>query len=227
MTGPMHRHFHDALAALKTRVLEMSGEVQGALGLALEALQERSAAKAQAVIAGDREIDHREMEIEEAVISLLATQQPMAGDLRLLMAAMKISNDLERVGDHAVNIAQSAQRLLSLPQVPVVPDVAEIARHARRMLADALEAFIKGDGAAARAVCRRDDTVDALHRAVFRVALTHMMEDPRTITAGMELVLVSRNLERVADLATNIAEDVVFMAEGRSIKHGAEAEATG
>jgi phosphate transport system protein len=223
----MHRHFHDALAALKTRVLEMSGEVQGALGLALEALQERSAAKAQAVIAGDREIDHREMEIEEAVISLLATQQPMAGDLRLLMAAMKISNDLERVGDHAVNIAQSAQRLLSLPQVPVVPDVAEIARHARRMLADALEAFIKGDGAAARAVCRRDDTVDALHRAVFRVALTHMMEDPRTITAGMELVLVSRNLERVADLATNIAEDVVFMAEGRSIKHGAEAEATG
>jgi phosphate transport system protein len=167
------------------------------------------------------------MEIEEAVISLLATQQPMAGDLRLLMAAMKISNDLERVGDHAVNIAQSAQRLLTLPQMPVVPDLAESARHARRMLADALEAFIKGDGAAARAVCRRDDTVDALHRAVFRIAITHMMEDPRTITAGMELVLVSRNLERVADLATNIAEDVVFLAEGRSIKHGAEAGAPG
>lgn len=227
MTGPMHRHFHDALAALKTRLLQMSGDVQDALGLALEALEERNATKAEAVIAGDRDVDHREVEIEEAVIALLATQQPMAGDLRLLMAAMKISNDLERVGDHAVNIAQSVQRLLTVPQVPAVPDLLEIARHARRMLADALEAFIKGDGAAARAVCRRDDTVDALHRAVFRIAITHMMEDPRTITAGMELVLVSRNLERVADLATNIAEDVVFLAEGRSIKHGAEAEAGG
>ncbi len=227
MTGPMHRHFHDALAALKTRLLQMSGDVQGALGLALEALEERNATKAEAVIAGDRHVDHREMEIEEAVIALLATQQPMAGDLRLLMAAMKISNDLERVGDHAVNIAQSVQRLLAVPQVPIVPDLWEIARHARRMLADALEAFIKRDGAAARAVCRRDDTVDALHRAVFRIAITHMMEDPRTITAGMELVLVSRNLERVADLATNIAEDVVFMAEGRSIKHGAEAGSPG
>lgn len=227
MTGAMHRHFHDELIALKTRLLQMSAEVQGALALALEALEARDALKVEAVLAGDQEVDQREMEIEETVISLLATQQPMAGDLRFLMAAMKISNDLERVGDHAVNIAQSAQRLLALPRVPAVPDLAEIARQSRRMLADALEAFIRSDGAQARAVCRRDDTVDALHRAVFRLVLTHMMEDPRMITAGMELVLVSRNLERVADLATNIAEDVVFMVEGRSIKHGAEAGAAG
>lgn len=226
MTGPAHRHFHDELAALKARVLHLSAEAQAALAAAWEALVQRDPAKAAAVVAGDRQLDRLEMEIEETIIGLLATQQPMARDLRFLTAAMKIANDLERVGDHAVNIAQSAQRLLAEPPLEPPPDLAEIARQSRRMLADTLEAFIRGDGAAARAVCRRDDTVDALHRAIFRIVLTHMMEDPRTITPGMELVLVSRNFERVADLATNIAEDVVFLVEGHSIKHGAEA-ATG
>jgi phosphate transport system protein len=222
MTGALHRHFHDELAALKARVLQMSADAQAALALALEALLERSPNKAEAVLMGDRDIDLAEVAIEETVISLLATQQPMASDLRFLTAAMKIANDLERVGDHGVNIAQSAQRLLKHPALTPTPDLIEISRQARKMLADALEAFIRGDAGAARAVCRRDDAVDALHRSVFRIMLTHMMEDPRTITAVIEMVLVSRNLERVADLATNIAEDVVFMVEGRSIKHGAE-----
>ena len=156
------------------------------------------------------------------VIRLLATQQPMAKDLRLLMAAMKISNDLERVGDHAVNIAQSAERLLKERLVPPGPEIVEMARLARKMLSDALDAFVRGDPAIGRDICRRDDSVDALHRSVFRIVLTHMAEDPHTISAGMELVLVSRNLERVADLATNIAEDVVFLVEGVTIKHHAE-----
>ncbi len=222
MTGALHRHFHDELAALKARVLQMSADAQAALASALEALLERSPTKAEAVLVGDRDIDQAEVAIEETVISLLATQQPMASDLRFLTASMKIANDLERVGDHAVNIAQSAQRLLQHPALTPAPDVLEISRQARKMLADALEAFIRGDPGAARAVCRRDDAVDALHRSVFRIMLTHMMEDPRTITSVIEMVLVSRNLERVADLATNIAEDVVFMVEGRSIKHRAE-----
>jgi phosphate transport system protein len=128
------------------------------------------------------------------------------------------------VGDHAVNIAQSAQQLHRHLSFPPPPELVEISRQARKMLADALEAFIRGDTAAARAVCRRDDEVDALHRSVFRLMLTHMMEDPRSISGGIEIVLVSRNLERVADLATNIAEDVVFMVEGRSIKHRAQGE---
>ena len=201
----------------------MSGEAEAALGLAVEALLERDADKARQVIRGDRVIDRMEVEIEEQCINLLALQQPMARDLRMLTSALKIANDLERVGDHAVNIAQSAERL------------AEPARHragardrrdgaARRATCSPTPSR-RSSGAtpqAGREVCRRDDKVDALHRSVFRILLTHMMEDPHTIGAGMELFLVSRNLERVADLATNIGEDVVFLVEGKSIKHHAE-----
>jgi phosphate transport system protein len=200
----------------------MSAEAQEAVGTAVEGLLERSAAKCAQVIAGDGGIDALELEIEDAVIRLLATQQPMARDLRLLMVAMKIANDLERVGDHAVNIAQSGERLLKERLVPPEPELVEMARQARRMLSDALDAFVRGDAVIGREVCARDDAVDALHRSVFRIVLTHMMEDPSTIGAGMELVLVSRNLERIADLATNVGEDVVFLVEGKTIKHHAE-----
>jgi len=224
MNGAPHRHFHDDLSDLKAQLLQMSAEAQAALSAALDALLQRDPARAAAVIGDDEHIDAAELAIEETIIALLATQQPMARDLRFLTAAMKIANDLERVGDHAVNIAQSAQQLHRHLSFPPPPELVEISRQARKMLADALEAFIRGDTEAARAVCRRDDEVDALHRSVFRLMLTHMMEDPRSISAGIEIVLVSRNLERVADLATNIAEDVVFMVEGRSIKHHAQGE---
>ncbi|HEX9703708.1 MAG TPA: phosphate signaling complex protein PhoU [Gemmatimonadales bacterium] len=222
MSTATHRHFHDELSELKVKLLTMSAEAQQALATALTALLERNPEKAAQVIEGDRVVDALELEIEESVIRLLATQQPMARDLRLLMSAMKIANDLERVGDHAVNIAQSAERLLKERLVPPEPELIEMARQARKMLSDALDAFVRGDAKIGREVCRRDDMVDALHRSVFRIVLTHMNEDPHTISAGMELVLVSRNLERVADLATNIAEDVVFLVEGKSIKHHAE-----
>ncbi len=218
-----HRHFHDELSELKSTLLAMSAEAQTALATAVEALLHRDSSKAAQVIAGDHKIDAFELEIEDIVVKLLATQQPMARDLRLLMSALKIANDLERVGDHAVNIAQSAERLLvSAPIVPE-PEIIEMARMARRMLADALDAFVRGDAQAGRVVCQGDDQVDNLHDSVFRILLTHMMETPHIISAAMELFLVSRNLERVADLATNIAEDVVFLVEGKSIKHHAEA----
>jgi len=217
-----HRHFHDELSHVKVRLLTMSGEAEAALGMAVEALLERNPEKAQSVIAGDRVIDEMEVEIEELCVSLLALQQPMARDLRMLTSALKIANDLERVGDHAVNIAQSAERLLQDRPIAPEPEIVEMARLTRDMLSDALEAFIRSDAQAGREVCRRDDKVDALHRSVFRILLTHMMEDPHMIGAGMELFLVSRNLERVADLATNIGEDVVFLVEGKSIKHHAE-----
>jgi len=222
MSGDVRRHFHDELGDLKARLLTMSGEAEAALGLAIEALLDRDSGKAAAVIAGDRRIDDMEVEIEDRCINLLALQQPMARDLRMLTSALKIANDLERVGDHAVNIAESTQRLLQTRPITPEPEIIEMARLARQMLADALEAFIRGDAAAGREVCRRDEQVDALHRSVFRILLTHMMEDPHTIGAGMDLFLVSRNLERVADLATNIGEDVVFLVEGKSIKHHAE-----
>jgi phosphate transport system protein len=216
MSVDVQRHFHDELSHVKVRLLTMSGEAEAALGLAVEALLERDSEKASRVI------DAMEVEIEEQCINLLALQQPMARDLRMLTSALKIANDLERVGDHAVNIAQSAERLIQTRPIAPEPEIIDMARLAREMLSDALEAFIRGDAAGGREVCRRDDKVDALHRSVFRILLTHMMEDPHTIGAGMELFLVSRNLERVADLATNIGEDVVFLVEGRSIKHHAE-----
>jgi phosphate transport system protein len=225
MTTDVHRHFHDELSHLKVRLLTMSGEAEAALARSVEALLERSPAKAAEVIAGDRLLDEMEVEIEEQCIRLLALQQPMARDLRMVTSALKIASDLERVGDHAVNIAQSAERLLDARPITPEPELIEMARLAREMLADALEAFVRADAQAGRDVCLRDDKVDALHRSVFRIMLTHMMEDPHTISVGMELVLVSRNLERVADLATNIGEDVVFLVEGKSIKHHAEERA--
>jgi phosphate transport system protein len=222
MSTEPHRHFHDDLSELKVTLLNMSGDAQAALAAAVEALLQRDGRKAEDVIANDREIDRQENEIEEQVIRLLATQQPMARDLRFLTASMKIANDLERVGDHAVNIAQSAERLLVNRPIVPEPELVEMVRQARTMLADALDAFVRGDAQAGRAICRRDDGVDALHQSMFRILLTHMMEDPHIIGAAMDLFLVSRNLERVADLATNIAEDVVFLVEGKSIKHHAE-----
>jgi phosphate transport system protein len=217
-TGP--RHFHGELAHLRSLLLDMSSLAEELLRVAMEALVERDAAKAHSVILADRELDATEVEVDERCIQLLALQQPLARDLRLITMAMKISNDLERVGDHAVNIAEAVARLGSAPLFAQPPEIAEMARLAREMLADALDDFVRADAAGAREVCARDDRVDALLGSVFRILLTHMMEDPRRIGPAMELFLVSRNLERVADLATNIAEDVVFLVEGRSIKHG-------
>ncbi len=217
------RHFHEELAQLKARLLDMSQLAEELLQAAVEALRERDEAKAQAVILGDRELDALEVEVDDACIHLLALQQPMARDLRLITMAMKISNDLERVGDHAVNIAEAVPHLATQPFAQF-PEIEEMARLAREMLSDALDDFVRGDAQAAREVCRRDDRVDSLHESLFRILLTHMMEDPRRIGPSMSLFLVSRNLERIADLATNIAEDVVFLVEGRTIKHNAEGD---
>ena len=217
------RHFHEQLSALKQRLLDMSEKAEALVDLAVESLRERDAGKAEAVLAADKELDDLEVEVEQRAISLLALQQPMARDLRFIIAAIKVSNDLERVGDHAVNIAQSAIRLASTNTVITPdPEIGEMARRARQMLRDGLTAFVREDGALGREVCRADDEVDAMHNSIFRILVTHMMEDARTITPSLELLLVSRNLERVADLATNIGEDAVFLAEGKQIKHHLE-----
>jgi phosphate transport system protein len=216
------RHFHDELESLKNRLLDMSGKAEELLDLSVDALLQRDADLAEKVLAGDAEIDRLEIEVEQLAVALLALQQPMARDLRFIVGAIKISNDLERVGDHAVNIAQATLRLIESDDrsfLGTAPEVAQMARRARRMLGDSIDAFIRADGRLGRAVCAADDEVDALHESVFRVLLTHMMETPATISASLQLLLVSRNLERVADLATNIGEDAVFLAEGKQIKH--------
>jgi phosphate transport system protein len=217
------RHFHEQLDQLKQRLLDMSERAEALVDLSVEALLHRDAGKADAVIEGDSEIDSLEVEVEGLAVSLLALQQPMARDLRYIISAIKISSDLERVGDHAVNIAQSTQRLVEMKSnITPDPEIEDMARRARLMLGDSLDAFVRADGSLGRDVCRRDDQVDALHDSLFRILLTHMLEDPTTISAALELVLVSRNLERVADLATNIAEDAVYLAEGKTIKHRLE-----
>jgi len=217
------RHFHEQLDLLKQRLLDMSERAEALVDAAVDALLRRDIGKADVVLSGDRELDALEIEIEQLAISLLALQQPMARDLRFIIGAIKISNDLERVGDHAVNIAQSALRLSDMRSIITPdPEIDDMARRARAMLSDALDAFVRSDGALGRDVCKRDDHVDALHDSLFRILLTHMLEDPTTISAALELFLVSRNLERVADLATNIAEDAVYLAEGKSIKHHLE-----
>lgn len=222
------RHFHEQLDLLKQRLLDMSERAEALVDVAVDALLRRDIGKADVVISGDRELDALEIEIEQLAISLLALQQPMARDLRFIIGAIKISNDLERVGDHAVNIAQSALRLNDMRSIITPdPEIEDMARRARAMLSDALDAFVRADGTLGREVCKRDDQVDALHDSLFRILLTHMLEDPTTISAALELFLVSRNLERVADLATNIAEDAVYLAEGKTIKHHLEDRSPG
>lgn len=219
------RHFHDQLATLKQRLLDMSARAEELVDLSVDALLTRDKDKADAVIQGDRELDLLEIEVESLAVELLATQQPMARDLRFIISAIKVSSDLERVGDHAVNIAQSALRLIALrSSITPDPEIEDMARRARRMLSDALDAFIRADGTLGREVCKADDAVDALHNSLFRILLTHMMADARTINPSLELLLVSRNLERVADLATNIGEDAVYLAEGKQIKHRFEVD---
>ncbi len=217
------RHFHDQLSSLKEQLLGMSAKAEERTELAVEALLTRDREKAELVIAGDAELNHLEVEVEQAAVELLALQQPMARDLRFIIGAIKVSNDLERVGDHAVNIAECAIRLTDQPKANItIPEIEIMARRARKMLADSLDAFIRADGALGRKVCRDDDIVDSLHDSVFRVLLTHMMADAKTITPALELLLVGRNLERVADIATNIGEDAVYLAEGKQIKHHRE-----
>jgi phosphate transport system protein len=215
------RHFHDQLTALNRRLLAMSEKAESHVALSVDSLLSLDAGKAHAVIDADREIDSMELEIEAAALALLALQQPMARDLRFIVTTIKVTSDLERVGDHAVNIAQAALRLISqrTNRTPD-PEIEDMARRARKMLADSIDAFLRADGALGRDVCARDDQVDALAESVFRILLTHMMADPRTINPSLEYMLVSRNLERVADMATNISEDAVFLAEGKNIKHG-------
>jgi phosphate transport system protein len=214
------RHFHDQIDELKARLLAMSTRAEEMIEQAVDALLHNDHGIAEMVVTSDAELNALEVEIEDRAVALLALQQPMARDLRFIVGAIRVSSDLERIGDHAVNIAQSSLRLIE-QRATLVPDpeIEDMARRARIMLSDSLDAFLRSDGALGRKVCQADDAVDALHDSIFRILLTHMMGDARTITPSLELLLVSRNLERVADLATNIGEDAVYLAEGKQIKH--------
>jgi phosphate transport system protein len=215
----MQRHFDEDIEKLHHELLLMSGRTEAIIRKALEALVRRDPVLAEQVFADDKVIDRMEIDIEEACIRLLALQQPLARDLRLITSALKISNDLERVADHAVNIAGCAKELATKPEVRPLADLPLLAEKSIAMLRDALEAFVRNDAETARGLGRRDDEVDDLNRRMFAELIRRMIADPQQVERSMTLVLVGRNLERIADLATNVAEEVVFIAEARIIKH--------
>jgi phosphate transport system protein len=217
-------HFEAELQALRNQLLTMGALVEERVHRAIHALIHRREEEAQRIIATDKEINDLQIDIDNRSLKLLATQTPLAVDLRLITSAMKINADLERVGDQAVNIAESV--LVLIPQPPLKPliDIPRMATIAEKMIRDALDAFVKRDAELARDVLRRDDEVDNLKDQVFRELLTYMMADPGTIQRALSLILISRNLERIADHATNIAEDVIFIAEAKDVRHHAEVE---
>lgn len=219
----MERHFDEELKELKEKLLRMASLAEQAIALAVKSLVERDRKIAGIVIASDEDINMIEMEIDEICLRLLALRQPIAADLRFIAAAMKINSDLERIGDLAVNIAQRSVSLMKEPP-PANPllDIPHMASLTQQMVRDSLNAFVNQDVSLAREVCRRDDAVDDINHQIFRVVLTYMIQEPKTIARGVDLILIGRHLERIADHATNIAEDVVFIVKGKTIKHHIE-----
>jgi phosphate transport system protein len=215
----MPRHFHEELDALKQTLLAMGGLVEDQIRRVMKALLERDDVMAQEVIERDRQVNTYDVEVDEQCVSLLALYQPAAGDLRFITTAMKIVTDLERIGDQAVNIAQRVLELNREPQLKPYIDLPRMAEQAQRMVKESLDAFVARDTALARQVCGEDSEVDLLKEQIFRELLTFMMEDPRTIPRAIRLILISRFMERVADHATNIAEMVVYLVEGKMVRH--------
>jgi phosphate transport system protein len=217
----MQRHFEKELESLQTTLIKMGSAAEDALRLSIAALLERSVAKAEQVIAGDERINSLEMEIDNSIVDLLALQQPVAVDLRMILAAQKINNDLERIGDHAVNIAQSAMSLAErLPQDALL-DLPTMADVVQKMVRDALDGFIHREVSLGTKVLEQDDLIDDMNKNMTRQVIQLMKSDQKSIETGLDLIRVSRNLERVADLATNIAEEVIFIAQARVVKHHA------
>jgi len=217
---PMERHhFESELQTLKNRLLNMGALVEERVHRAIQALMERDLGSAEEIARTDQEVNELQIEIDERCLRLFALQQPMASDLRLITAAMKINADLERIGDQAVNIAEQAVRILAHPPLKPMIDLPRMAQIAEKMTRESLDAFVRKDAKLARAILARDDEVDQLKDQVFRVLLTYMMADPGTIERALGLILVSRHLERIADHATNIAEDVIFVVEAKDVRH--------
>jgi phosphate transport system protein len=215
----MQRHFHEELESLKQTLLAMGGLVEDQIRRSMRALLERDDVIAQEVIDRDRQVNTYDIEVDEQCVNLLALHQPAAGDLRFITTAMKIVTDLERIGDQAVNIAQRALELNREPQLKPYIDLPRMADKAQRMVKESLDAFVARDTALARQVCGEDTEVDALKEQIFRELLTFMMEDPRTVSRAIRVILISRFMERVADHATNIAEMVIYLVEGKMVRH--------
>jgi phosphate transport system protein len=221
----MQRHFDQELAILKEKLLTMASHAEGSVTKAIRALVERDDSLAREVKEQDSILDQFEIEIDEFAISLLALKAPLATDLRLITTAMRISHDLERVGDEATTISRRALELNQEPQLKPYVDIPRMAEMGLSMLHDAIDAFVNKDSAKARAVIPRDKDVDALNKQLHRELVSFVIEDPTTITRALNLMVISKSLERIADHATNVAEEVVYLYEGRDIRHSKAAPA--
>jgi phosphate transport system protein len=213
------RHFADLLDELKALVLTMGGLAEERVREALRALVERDPVVLGAIIRDDSRIDRLQMEIDDKCFTLLALYQPVAVDLRTVVSALKISSDLERVGDLAVNISEAAQRYLMHPPVKPLIDTPRMGSLALQMLRESLDAFVTRDVALAQNVLRQDDWLDGFKDQILRELLTYMLGNSETIEPAVDLILISRHLERIGDHATNIAEDVIFIVEARDVRH--------
>jgi len=215
------RHFQEELEQLKARLLEMGGLAEEQVRLAVKGLVDRDDDLIERVLVSDEPLNALHIEIDGRCFTLLALYQPMAVDLRAIVAAVKINTDLERVGDLAINIAEAARQYTGHPPVKKLIDIPRMATIAQRMLRDALDAFVRRDTILAQHVLNEDDALDALKTQIFRELLTYMLQDPHTIEPALDLILISRHLERIGDHATNVAEDVIFMVSARDVRHHA------
>jgi phosphate transport system protein len=215
----VERHIDLELRRIQEELVRMAGLAEQAVGQAVKSLVAREPALAQQVIESDDAINTLEIEVDESCLTIMARYQPEARDLRFIAMVLKMNNDLERIGDQAVNIAEGALELLKEPPLKPLIDIPRMAQLVQQMLKDSLDALLRQDAELARAVCRRDDEVDRLDDQLFRELLTYMLQDSKAITRGLHLILISRHLERVADHATNIAEDVIYLVQGKTIKH--------
>jgi phosphate transport system protein len=218
----MERHFDRDLQELKERILYMGSLCETMIHMAIKQLVDHRHDMGTEIARQEREVNNLHIEIDDRVIKMIALHQPAASDLRFLAATMKINSDLERIGDQAVNISETTAYLVQEPPLKKLIDVPRMAQIASKMLKDALDSFVNRDENLARSVLVRDDSVDELKDQVFRELMTYMISDPTTIKRGLDLILISRNLERIGDHATNIAEDVVYVILGKDIRHGAE-----
>ncbi len=218
------RHFVEDLETLKTKLLEMGSLVESAIQRSISAVTQKDRGAAEQVFMNEARINAIEIEIDDFAISLLALQQPMAADLRLIVAALKINTDLERMGDLAVNIAQRALSLMEGPVIKPMIDIPHIAGLVQSMVRKALDAFVHRDADLARSVLSSDDAVDNMRTACYHELVSFMEQDPQHIQQALALLSITRNLERIADHSTNIAEDVLFLVKGVDVRHHAEVQ---
>jgi phosphate transport system protein len=219
------KHYEDQLRQLEEKLLLIGHKAETAIADATRALVERRPSLAQRVVDEDDEVDTLELEIDNLCLEILAREQPVASDLRFITTAMKIVGDIERIGDNGVNIARRALEILYEPELKPIIDIPVAARAAQRILKESLDAFVNSDAQLAKRVIEGDRYIDDVCEQMLRELLTYMFEDPATISRALRLMFVARNLERIGDHAANIAEMVIFLVEGRDIRHRKAAKA--